>query len=552
MAGPCKPVAFALFLLVAATLDAHAGPKRTVCTITVNSSDEKDLLRRRLPADAYDFVELVEAGRPDWLASACRAGIRCDALVISGHFDGGTEFYSDRLDVRESLPVEALERASCSASCPGVFSHLKEVYLFGCNTLDGQATRSASPEIARSLVRAGHSPEDAQRIAQQLAQRYAESNRDRMREIFRDVPVLYGFSSKAPLGPSAAETLERYFHAGGAADFGSGRASERLLNLFASVSMTVASGMTDGDPNIAHRRAVCRLADDRLTTAQKIDFVHEVLRGDAAEVRMFLDHLEAYAAQIDQADRAQAQNARELADIEGDTDARTRYLAFARDADEPAVRARMLELAAKLGWLTKTQLHAELRRMLVERLAADQVGPAEVDLACALNSAHELEAAGSVEELPASTAGRVPQAAVRACLGSAPDRARVLRAVSEGDERGAEIAEVYLDRRPLADPREVRELASAVVRMNSGDAQVRALQTLSRQKLSDPVAVEQLAQLFAKARTPSVQRAIASLLLHSDYDVLARPEWIRAFRDARLRSSEGPDPIDVLIRRLQS
>ena len=78
--------------------DARAD-KRTVCTITVNSPDEKETFRRYLPDDQYQFVELVERGRPDWLASACRQGVRCDMLVISGHFDGSTEFYSDRLDV---------------------------------------------------------------------------------------------------------------------------------------------------------------------------------------------------------------------------------------------------------------------------------------------------------------------------------------------------------------------------------------------------------------------------------------------------------------------
>ena len=57
-------------------------------------------------------------------------------LLISGHFDGGTEFYSDRPGAREFLPVEEMERVSCSGSCPGLFSQLKEVYLFGCNTFD--------------------------------------------------------------------------------------------------------------------------------------------------------------------------------------------------------------------------------------------------------------------------------------------------------------------------------------------------------------------------------------------------------------------------------
>ncbi len=136
---------------------AHAG-KRTVCTITVNSADEREVFRQRLPEDEYQFVELVERGRRDWLASACRQGVRCDLLVISGHFDSGTEFYSDRLAMRESLAVAEMERASCSESCPGLFSQLKEVYLFGCNTLNAQAITSTTPEAERSLVRSGRSP----------------------------------------------------------------------------------------------------------------------------------------------------------------------------------------------------------------------------------------------------------------------------------------------------------------------------------------------------------------------------------------------------------
>ena len=48
-----------------------------------------------------------------------------------------------------------MERASCSDSCPGLFSQLKEVYLFGCNTLNAEAIKSMSSEVGRSLVRAG-------------------------------------------------------------------------------------------------------------------------------------------------------------------------------------------------------------------------------------------------------------------------------------------------------------------------------------------------------------------------------------------------------------
>ena len=191
----------ALFALGCGT-EAYAG-KRTVCTITVNSSNEREMFRQRLPGDQCQFVELVERGRPDWLASACRQGIHCDVLIVSGHFDGNTEFYSDQTDASEFLPVVEMERASCSDSCPGLFSQLKEVYLFGCNTLNGDAVKSMSSEVGRSLVRAGHSNGEAERLARTLDQRHGESSRDHMRRIFMGVPVIYGFSSVAPLGPTA-------------------------------------------------------------------------------------------------------------------------------------------------------------------------------------------------------------------------------------------------------------------------------------------------------------------------------------------------------------
>jgi len=280
--------------------DVRADPK-TVCTITVNSADELETFRRNLPPDQYRFVELVERGRPDWLASACRKGVQCDVLLISGHFDGGDEFYSDKVDARESLPVDEMERVSCSDSCPALFSRLKEVYLFGCNTLNPEAVKSASADAVRSFLRSGHSPADAEALAEVLSERHAQSNRERMREIFKDVPVIYGFSSKAPLGRSAAPVLDRYLQTGGAAEIATGRASAKLLALFAPVSMTVAAGSSERDPQAGYRRDVCHFSDDRLSAAQKLDFVHALLQRDMAEVRMFLEHLEKYSPALTEA-----------------------------------------------------------------------------------------------------------------------------------------------------------------------------------------------------------------------------------------------------------
>ena len=88
-------VLFAVLLAMAAAAQAQ---KQTVCTITVNSPDEREVFRRHLPEDRYDFVELVERGRADWLQSSCRKGVTCDVLLVSGHF-AGTEFYSSRFNV---------------------------------------------------------------------------------------------------------------------------------------------------------------------------------------------------------------------------------------------------------------------------------------------------------------------------------------------------------------------------------------------------------------------------------------------------------------------
>src|SRR3954463_7084195 len=179
-----------------APAQAGARSPKPICTVTVNSPDEKETLAARLPKGRYNFVELVEKGREDWLHSACRKHVQCDVLVISGHFNAGETFYSDKVDVDEHLQVDELERAACSNSCPALFSHLKEVYLFGCESLNPDATKYSSS--------------------------YGESGRDRMRRIFANVPQIYGFYSSAPVGPTAAMLLNRYFDNGGAGAFGSG------------------------------------------------------------------------------------------------------------------------------------------------------------------------------------------------------------------------------------------------------------------------------------------------------------------------------------------
>ncbi len=524
-----------------------AAQPQTVCTITVNSADEKQTFRRYLPEPKYRFVELVERGRSDWLASACQARIACDVLIISGHYDGGNEFFSDRLEASEFLPVDELERVSCSDSCPGLFVKLKEVHLFGCNTLSAEANSSSSAEVVRSLVREGHSLKAAQRQLQDLNARHGESSRDRMRLVFKDVPVIYGFSSVAPLGPVAAASLERHFRAGGAREVGLGRPSSRLLAQFSSFGMTATRGMTDNDPHAAVRRDVCQFADERLSDVDKIGFVHELLQRPVSQTRVHLDRIQRFTKAIVDPARRTPQAAGALAGITADGTTRASFLAFARDADQPAVRARLLTLARDLGWLSADERWAELALMLDELQARPALGVTEVDLACTLNQENDLDGA-----FIAAQVSDIPHAALQACLGSAEGRASTLQGLVSSSIAEVQIAQAYLRHRPITDAAELRRVAAAIVGMKPSDAQVRALESLGRHYLADRGILGLLIGLYSQTPSAVVQAAVAGILIRADQRSLASPQLVLTLVRDRRPAPPGNNMVDALLRKLRS
>jgi hypothetical protein len=369
--------------------------------------------------------------------------------------------------------------------------------------------------------------------------------------VFKDVPVIYGFSSSAPLGPAAASTLSRYFQATGTGEVGSGHGSRRMLSHFAPQGMTVAQGMTDADPHAGMRQDVCQFADDRLSDAQKVLFVHQLLQRETAEARMFLDRIERYTAGLDDTARQTPEVAQALDAIARDADARERYLAFARDADEPAVRARMLDLAHNLGWLSPEERRNELVRMFGEMLAGDAIAGTEVDLACSLNKEHDLDGALDRFASPARRVDDVAHAAVRACMGSAEGHERTLKALVSPADADVRIAQTYLHHRPIADVGELRRVTAAVARMGGSEAQVRALDTLAQHYLSDRETLDTLTRLFAETQSWSVQNAIAGILIRADPGSIASAELLRTLREHRRKPPSGDNMVDGLISRLQ-
>lgn len=518
---PPRALAFALVLLAFAL---PAAAVQTVCTITVNSSDEGNAFRRHLPRDKYRFVELVERGRPDWLASACERQVQCDVLVVSGHF-AGIDFYSDKVDVAEYLPVEEMERAACSQSCPALFSKLREVYLFGCDSLNPDDHRIASPT-------------------------QGESNRDHMRRIFAGVPVIYGFAGPAPLGPTSGSLLERAFREGMGVDIARGRPSAKLLSAFSRNRLVSTRGVEPGEPLAARGRQVCGFLDERITPAARVAFAHELLARDVSQASTFLARLETTFA-LDDVERASPETAAALASVAADSATRARFIDLARRTTDPATRARLLDVAHAAGWLSAPDLNVERVRLAGELVARDAVGPSEVGLVCALNADHSLDGERHRIEAPAVGRRKVAHAAVYACLGDPDAQSQVLAALSAGDEREVGIAQAYLRERPVTDAASQRHLAAGIAAMPGSEAQVRALDALGRLRLSDAQALESLSRAYATTRSVNVQRAIAEVFLRADKLSLPRSTLADAFKRHRLASSRG-DLIDVLLRNLGS
>ncbi len=512
-----------VLLFLAATCAAVARAEtKTVCTITVNSDDEKETFRKRLPPGHYKFVELLERGREDWLHSACEEHVQCDVLMISGHFNAGETFYSDKVDVEESLKVDELERASCSQSCPALFSKLKEVYLFGCESLNPDPTKYAST--------------------------YGESGRERMRRIFANVPSIYGFYSSAPIGPTAAMLLNRYFDAGGSARFATGRPNAKLLAMFSHNHMTRVSGMTEADPGWSTRHQICEFFDERPGPGDKVRFVHDMMRRDPTQAVRFLERIEHLFAGFTEAQRETPQFSAALAELSADDATRDRYLAIER-GEKPAMRTRMIALATTFGWLSPAARRDELTAMLNDLFASRSLGFGDADLVCGLNTDHTLDA--SLAKLRAPVAQGAAAQAALACLGSPDARRRIVAALASPRPEDVEIAELYLRYHPLGDGAQLRAVADEVARMPPSPAQLQALGALARMHIADRAILDDLARAFAQAKSVNVQRAIAEVFIRSDPDALPKPDLAGILRDHRLKSPDGhPDLIDVLIRQL--
>jgi hypothetical protein len=232
-------VAFALACFISVTAFA----KKTVCSITINSSDEIEAAKQTLSSEDFNFVELVKANDSSWFKNACLSKVQCDVLLVSGHF-GGTFFGESG----SSLSLSELEQASCNSDCNGILKAPKDVFLFGCNTLAGKNEDHRTPEqYMQVLMNDGFTLAQAQQV---VAFRYSPIGgtfSNRMTHVFNKSPRIYGFNSVSPLGKYTGPLFKKHLQSVSSTyandlDSNDIKNNQKLLSIFSKTSMVQEHG----------------------------------------------------------------------------------------------------------------------------------------------------------------------------------------------------------------------------------------------------------------------------------------------------------------------
>lgn len=284
------------FLILFFSLSAWALPtldpnKFTVCSMTLNSSEEREVFRRQVARDPAHFnpmVELTELGdSADWFREACRSGVQCDQVIISGHFTDG--FGGTSEGIRRSLKLDDMERMGCQNTCDGILDHPYEVFLLGCNTLATKADDDRTPEVyLNHLLEDGVPKSRAELIVEARYGTMGESNKTRIERAFRGQrKMLYGFNARGPSGATIEDMLKEYF---AKTSLRSGLKKAQAARLTATVEAvnTILADSLDrtafdqceaGSDNDRDKK-MCALRNPNLSLDRRLAIIEEALQGD--------------------------------------------------------------------------------------------------------------------------------------------------------------------------------------------------------------------------------------------------------------------------------
>lgn len=393
-------VIFCLFSLLFIGSGAIAGPKKTLCTITINSADERDTFRKYLRSSEFDIVELVPNQRresdedddeqaliPTWLEQACKKGIKCDSLVISGHFAGS--FFGGS---GYSLSMEQLERAACRSECAGIVERPKEVFLFGCNTLAGKERDVRTP---RSYLEALHEHDNLTEDQRQqaVAFRYSPwggSSYIRMSSIFRNSAKIYGFDSIGPSGRTAKPFLSAYLSKTGAnysqaLDKMDKRSppNELLARILKPTSFVESTGLDQPD----HHSAICYLENEQVATVDKLNFMENNLTSKepfkyAPAMASWLEGVlrtNTYSSVVNDPIFVRIRDNRSVHD---------QFINLVEMMNDlPVIQKSILSFAMNLKWISWEDLSERMKTVILRMMSDGIVTRSEADTMCSLHMA---------------------------------------------------------------------------------------------------------------------------------------------------------------------
>ena len=283
-------------------IEAHA-EKRTVCTITVNSRRRAGSLPAA-PAGRRLRVRRAGGARPSRLA---RFGLQAGrALRSPCHFRPFR--WHDRVLLRPAGAARIAAGCRDGTRLVQRFLSRRVLAVEGGLSLRLQHDERGT---AHEHVRRSRAKPDALRIhAGRCAAADARSRPAARREQPRShAPHLHERSRDLRLLPARAARTDRRDAAQPLLRFGV--PSRRRQRPSGSPAPRAIRGEHDGRaerldrgrPDAEFRRETCRFVDERLSPAAKLAFVHDLLRRDMAEARMFLDRIERLYASFTDSER---------------------------------------------------------------------------------------------------------------------------------------------------------------------------------------------------------------------------------------------------------
>lgn len=375
--------------------------KKNVCTITANSAEEKELFQKHLNKDDFNFIELTTVGQnsgqpnEDWFFNACKSNIKCDVLIISGHFGGA--FYGSS---GYNLGLNQMEYMSCQKRCSGILENPQEVFLMGCNTLASKERDHRGPqEYIQALLASGYDAADAERIAAARYSPLGSSTLERMQRVFEGVPMIYGYSSIGPLGKNVQPALAKYLKQVGDYEVHLNKIEngERKNSVFFDNMKMFAIRTTQGaqrnSPLSAKKANVCQLSDEKIEKAAKITQSKKLLKED------FFAYFPAVSSFV--------RNTFPVPNIDVDTDDEDSLPLIERFKNDKGLKSQViktfqssdfgstiqmdgLKFARQVGWLDNKTYLKEVRRIFINLFHKND--QASVDTYCSISSNYREEA----------------------------------------------------------------------------------------------------------------------------------------------------------------